>query len=165
MAFWTDSTINVDGGPFIIVEHEMIRGVGIKPLMEAIYDRLTTHALTSDYTTRNIVPRIVDGLSFPYVTMHSPTYAVSGDYSARDQEAEDIAVEIHVWSDRNSDSEAAEMMNNIARAMDSSALTITGYSYIRGYMDFGDIMVDDTESARPIRHGVIRYRFFIVPTS
>lgn len=131
------------------------RKVGFKELMKAVYNRLDTHNLTKNYSIYNYVPR---DASFPYISLGPMIGARSGSFSARDYPAEENVITIHVWSDYKGDKEAAEMIDNIVQAMTSSPLSFDSYTELICLFDYADIMIDDTEPAKPIRHGVVRFR-------
>jgi len=130
------------------------RKIGSAALLKAYYTRLTTHANTSSYSTYNFVPR---DTSMPYIQFGAPTGVRSAMFSSDDEAAQENAVTVHVWSAYKGDKECAEMMDNIAQAMTSTALTITGYTDILCLLDYHEIILDDTEPENPVRHGVIRF--------
>jgi len=134
------------------------RQIGFYPLMLAIYTRITTHALTKDYSIFNKVVPI--GTSMPYIHYGTPIGGRSFSFGACDIEAEDNVVIFNVLSDLNGDKEASQMMDNICQALTSSDLDMSGNSYtaIQLLLDFADIMIDDSEPANPVRHGVLRFR-------
>lgn len=143
----------------------MIRKLGFTQLLTALATRLAASSLTSGYTVYNKVPRTRDAPTFPYVTIGTPICVPDVRSSARDLEGEDISVGLNVWSSANSDKECADMMDNIIRAIAGSDLAVSGYDYIIASLDMAEIIIDDTEPTRLVRHGVIRYRFHIIPTS
>lgn len=130
------------------------RKLGTSVLQLAYYTRLTTHALTSAYRIYNHVP---DNAVWPYVSFGTPIGIRSAMIGACDIEGEENTMMVHVWSDYKGDKEAAEMMNNVVQAITSSALSITGYTVVRCFLEYSDIIVDDTESAKIVRHGVMRF--------
>lgn len=132
------------------------RYIGFSDLIQAVYTRLTTHDSTKSYNTYNYVP---DDATFPYISIGTPMGTRSGSFSSQDIEGEDNVIMIDVWSDYYGDKECGDMMNDIATAITSSSLSISGYTQILGLIDYYDIMIDDTEPANPIRHGLIRVRF------
>lgn len=98
-----------------------IRKLGFQPLMQAIYTRLTTDALTSGYTTYNYVPK---NAVMPYVSFGAPIGVRSVAFTTRDTQAEDNTVTVHVWSAIEGDKEASQYMNNIVQAILGSDLTV-----------------------------------------
>lgn len=139
------------------------RKLGFSPLMAAIYSRIHTGALTSTYSIYNMAPR---SATFPYVTLGSPIGVKSESYSSRDYEYEDNVVSVHVWSAYNGDKECAEMMDNIVQTVLGTALTITGYETpIDARLDMSEIFVDTSDPERPVRHGVIRFRFHMISST
>jgi len=132
-----------------------LRKIGFTELVTAIYTRLTTDDLTSDYDTYDYVP---NNATLPYISISSPIGTRSASFSAQDTPAQDNIVMIHVWSDYKGTKECADMLDDIAQALDGTALSITGYTPVIAHLDYTDIIIDGTEPARPIRHGVLRFR-------
>jgi len=132
------------------------RLVGISPLMKALFARLSTHALTSTYRIFNYIA--INNPALPYVVIGGPLYGRSESFYTRDDAAEDIVLHVHIWSN-TWQTEVEDMMNNISSAVTSSALAPTGYTVMLGQNDFAQIMIDDTDPNRLLRHGVIRFRF------
>lgn len=138
------------------------RKLGFSVLMKAIYTRLATDADTSSYSVYNFAPRTA---AFPYITFGTPIGTESRMLGTRDTEGESNLVTVHVWSDEAGDKECADMMANVVDAVLGSDLTITGYfSPVDAALDYADIMIDTADPARPIRHGVIRFRFEMAPS-
>jgi len=131
------------------------RKVGFNELMKAVYKRLDTHNLTKNYTIHNYAPR---NASFPYITLGTPIGARSDSFSAQDIPAEENVLTIHVWSDYKGDKEASDMIDNIVQAITSSNLSFDSYTELICLFDYADITIDDTEPAKPIRHGIVRFR-------
>jgi len=133
--------------------------------MTALYTRLTTHALTSAYTFTNHAER---DLGMPYHVIGRPMVAESLPYSTRDTAAEDIVVQIDSWLDETSglgDKPCADMQNSICQALTSSALSITGYNFVSVHLDYSDIITDSTDNTERTKHGIMRFRFQISPSS
>jgi hypothetical protein len=137
------------------------RKLGFTALMTAVYDRLKAYSLTKDYKIYNYVP---PSTTMPYIRIGLPVGGRSAMFGSRDYEAEDNVVTIHVFSNATHDYEAAGIMDNIVQALTSSDLSISGYSYMAGFLDFSEIIVDDSEPANIVRHGLIRMRFHLIPT-
>jgi len=136
------------------------RKIGFYPLLKGIYDRLAADPLTSGYTVYN--QTAPDDTAFPYITYGTP-YGGKHPLSAADTPLEDNIVMFHIWSELDSDKEVAEMMDNVSEALDldnssGTALTITGYTQVILSLDYVEIIKDDTEPARIIRHGILRVR-------
>jgi hypothetical protein len=143
-----------------------IRKLGFSALMVAIYGRLTTHDLTKTYTFYNHVPRTA---AMPYHVISKPVGTRSLGFTTRDTEAEDNVIYIDSWIDEASgegDKVCADRMNNITQAITSSSLSITGYHPpARAILDYSDIVKDDSEISRDVRHGTQRFRFEMAPSS
>ena len=138
------------------------RQLGFSALGRAVYDRLDTHALTSSYNTYNDVPRAA---TFPYVSFGTPIGTESRMLGSRDTEGESNIITVHVWSDERGDKECADMMSNIVQAMLGTALSVTGYyAPVGAYLEYSDIMIDTSDSSRPVRHGVMRFRYEMAPS-
>lgn len=136
------------------------RRIGFYPLLKGIYDRISAHALTSAYRIYNTTAPA--NTAYPYITYGTP---YGGKYlgSAADIPLGDNIVLIHFWSELDTDKEVAQMMDNVSQALDldnlsGTALTIPGFTQVILTLDYADIMVDDTESAKIIRHGILRIR-------
>lgn len=141
------------------------RKLGFSALLTALYSRLTTHANTSSYTFRNHMDR---NQSMPYHVLGKSMGIESLSYTTRDTEAEDIVVQIDSWLDETSglgDKACADMQNNIIQAVTSSALSITGYDFISVKLDYADIIADSTDPTEKTKHGILRFRFEISPSS
>ncbi len=139
------------------------RRLGFTALMTALYSRLTGHALTNTYTFYNFVPI---NASFPYHVIGKPLGNESASYKTRDKEAEENIIQIDSWFDEESgrgDKACADAMNNIIQAITGTALTITGYSNPDVFLDYSDILKDDTEPGKIFRHGIQRIRFEMAP--
>lgn len=132
------------------------RKIGFTKLMTGLYTLLTTDTLTSSYNIYNHVP---DNASLPYISLSSPIGVRSSSFSARNIAAEENTIMIHIWSDYKGDKECADMMDNICQAIDGSGVTIASYTNIITLIDYYDIILDTTEPAQPVRHGVMRVEF------
>ena len=140
------------------------RRLGFTALMTALYGRLTGHALTNTYTFYNEVPITATP---PYHVLGKPLGRESLSYKTRDKESEENIIQIDSWFDEVSgrgDKACADAMNNIMQAITGSALTITGYSNPDVFLDYSDILKDDTEPGKIFRHGIMRIRFEMAPT-
>lgn len=138
------------------------RKLGFSALMRAIYDRIDTHALTSSYSVYNHAPR---SAAFPFVTFGTPIGTESRMLGSRDTEGETNIVTVHVWSEEAGDKECGDMMNNLVQAMLGSDLTVTGYfSPVDAVLDYADLSLDLSNPSRPVRHGILRFRFEMAPS-
>lgn len=137
----------------------MTRKLGFKPLLEAFFSRLDTHILTSGYRVYN-KGNVPDDAVWPYVDFGTPLGKIDDIFTTRDTDSEDNVVIVDVWSDYPGDLEISEIMDNIVQAIKSSPLIITGYRNLPlTFLDYSDVIDDATESAKPVKHGVIRFRF------
>jgi len=142
------------------------RKLGFSALMTAIFNRLsTTDPVTSAYTFYNHVPRTA---TMPYHVIGQPLGRRSLMFTTRDTEAEENVIQVDSWVDETSgkgDKPCADMMNNIVQSMTITPFPITGYdnSYFV-FLDFANILKDDTESGKIIRHGTLRFRVEMAPT-
>jgi len=146
-----------------------IRKLGFTALMKMIYLRLQIEdATTKKYHFYNYVPRTAVR---PYHVIQNPRGIRSLSFTTRNTEAEDNAVEVHTWMDETSgqgDKPCSDRMNEIAQAITSSALTITGLGYfapMRAILEYSEIIRDTTEPSLDVRHGIQRFRFEMVPSS
>jgi len=140
-----------------------IRQLGFSALMTDVYYVLTN--LIPGYTFYNHVPQ---NATMPYHVIGQPLGRESLMFNTRDTEAEENVIQIDSWVDETSgkgDKPCADMMNNIVQALTTGPFVITGYdnSYMV-FLDFANILKDDTESGKIIRHGTLRFRVHMTPT-
>jgi hypothetical protein len=137
------------------------RKLGFQPLLQAVYTRLTTHALTSGYTIYNYVPK---NAAMPYISFGAPIGVRAISFTTRDTQAEDNSITVHIWSALEGDKQASQYMDNIVQAILGSGLTVTGYltPYI-AFLDMAELYVDDSVPTKLVRHGVMRFRFLMAP--
>jgi len=139
-----------------------IRRLGFQPLMQSIYTRLTTHSLTSAYTTYNYVPK---NAVMPYVSFGAPIGVRSMSFTTRDTQAEDNTVTVHVWSAAEGDKQASQYMDNIVQAVLGTDLAVLGYfAPFIAFLDMSELFIDDSVPTRLVRHGVLRFRFIMAPS-
>lgn len=142
------------------------RKLGFSALMTSLYLELnTTDPLTNAYTFYNYVPK---GATMPYHVIGKPLGRESLAFNTRDTEAEELVIQVDSWVDETSgkgDKPCADMMNNIVQAATNAPLVIAGYDspYLL-FLDFANILVDDTESGKLVRHGILRFRVITAPT-
>ena len=129
---------------------------GASALLQAMYTRLTTNALTSAYSTYNYTPSTA---TFPYVSIGGIIGGKSADFTSRDIKAEDLVIHVNIWSNHEGDSEAATMMDNVVQAVTGTDLAITGYTTLKGIPDFQQILTDATDPNDILRQGILRFRF------
>lgn len=138
------------------------RKLGFQPLMQAIYTRLTTNALTSAYTIYNYVPK---DATMPYVSFGAPIGIRSIPFTTRDTQAEDNTITVHVWSAKEGDKEAAQYMNNIVQSILGTDLAILEYyPPFSALLDMSELFIDDSVPTHLVRHGVLRFRFIMAPS-
>ncbi len=143
----------------------MTRKLGFKPLLDAFYARLDTHALTTAYRVYN-KGNVESDVTWPYIAFGTPMGKIDDIFTTRDTDSEDNVIITDIWSDYPGDTEIVEMMNNVVQAIKSSPLTITGYhNPPLTFLDYADVIDDATESGRPVKHGVLRFRFHMSPSS
>ena len=140
------------------------RKLGFSALTASVYTRLTTDALTLGYTFYNYVPR---NAAMPYHVIGKPLGRESLVFNTRDTEAEENVIQIDSWVDETSgkgEKACADMMDNIVQAMTNAVLVMAGYdnSYIV-FLDFANILKDDTEPGKIINHGTLRFRVLMAP--
>ena len=142
------------------------RKLGFTALMTSLYLELnTTDPLTNAYTFYNHVPRAA---TMPYHVIGQPLGRESLVFNTRDTEAEELVIQVDSWVDESSgkgDKPCADMMNNIVQAATNAPLVIVGYDnpYLL-FLDFANILVDDTESGKIVRHGTLRFRVITAPS-
>lgn len=142
------------------------RKLGFTALLSAVYGRLTTHTLTSGYSFYNYVPK---NTAYPYHVIGKPMGVRSIEFTTRDSEAEDNAFQIDSWVDETSgqgDKACADMQNNIIQALTESSLSVTGYhTPISFLLDYSDIMDDPENPELGLKHGIMKFRAEMIPSS
>ena len=142
------------------------RKLGFSALLAAVYLRLTTHDLTKSYSFYNYVK---SKIPMPYHVVKVRLGRESDDYTTRDTEAEELIPQIDSWVDEASgkgDKPCADMQNNIVQAITSSPLVVAGYhTPAHVSLDYANILDDDTEPERAVKHGVTRFRVEMAPSS
>lgn len=137
--------------------------LGMSALMKAVYDRLEADADTTAYSVYNYVPATA---TMPYISFGAPMATESRRISTYDTKGESIALTVHVWSDEAGDKQCADIMAHVVDAICGTALTVTGYYVpLDIALEYADIMLDLSDPARPVRHGVCRFRVDMAPSS
>lgn len=136
------------------------RKIALSKLINAVYDRIDGHALTSTYRVFDYVPHDNAAINtdFPFVTIGDVYGGRSAPFGAQDYDPEDNVISIHVWSNYKGKKECADMMDNICQALTGTDFVIAGYTMLLKLVDDYSIIVDDTEPANPIYHGIITFR-------
>jgi len=142
------------------------RKLGFSALLTAFYTRLTTHDLTKSYDFHNYVK---GKIPMPYHVIKVRIGRESDDYTTRDTEAEELIPQVDSWVDETSgkgDLPCSDMMNNIVQALTSSPLEVAGYhAPFHVSLDYVNILDDDTEPERAVKHGILRFRVEMAPSS
>ena len=142
------------------------RKLGFSALLTAVYARLTTYELTKSYKFYNDVPM---NAAKPYHVIGKPMGKKSDEFSNRDSQAEDNVFQIDSHVDEmggRGDKAIADMMNNIMQGLTSSPLSIAGYySPFILQIEYADVMKDTTEPGSYDRHGIMRFRVHMAPSS
>ena len=145
------------------------RKLGFSALMTAIFNRLSvTDPVTNVAAFGAFYNHVPRNATMPYHVIGQPLGRESMMFKTRDTEAEENVIQIDSWVDETSgkgDKPCADMMNNIVQSMTITPFPITGYdnSYLV-FLDFANILKDDTESGKIIRHGILRFRVHMAPT-
>lgn len=143
-----------------------MRKLGFSALLTALCTRLTTHDLTKSYSFYNYVKGKV---KMPYHVVKVRMGRESDDYTTRDTEAEELIPQVDSWVDEASgkgDKPCGDMQNNIVQAITSSPLVVVGYNTpAHVSLDYANILDDDTEPERVVKHGIIRFRVEMAPSS
>ena len=142
----------------------MTRKLGFSAFMRVAYIQVAT-ALPAGESLYNHVPR---DAAMPYHVMGQPLGRESLMFNTRDKEAEENVIQFDSWFDETSgkgDKPCADAMNRITQAMTIGPFVMAGYdnSYLV-FLDFANILKDDTESGKIIRHGILRFRVHMAPT-
>ena len=104
----------------------------------------------------------------PYHVIGKMLGRESLSFTTRDTEAEENIIQVDSWVDETSgkgDKSCADMMNNIVQAMTNDPIVMAGYdnSYLV-FLDFANILKDDTEPGNIINHGILRFRVLMAPS-
>ena len=142
---------------------EITRQIGISAVNAAVVTRLKTDANTLAYATK-IFNNVVTGTAMPYIHVTGYMDRPSAMFASRDYTPEEVSFQVHVWSSYAGDKEAADIMNLISKALTATAITVTGYTNLyKCSLDFADILIDNTNPAALVRHGVCRFMLHICP--
>jgi len=141
-----------------------LRKLGFVELMTAVYGRLTTDLPA--YAFYNHVP---ENTPYPYHVIGKLMGSRSAEFTTRDTEAEDNVFHIDSWVDETSglgDKACADMQDDIVQSLTASSLSMTGYhDSIRFWLDYAEIMLDPEHPELLLRHGVLRFRVDMAPSS
>ena len=140
------------------------RKFGGAELIKAVITRLKADALTSSYSIYNYVP---DTATLPYIRVAAPMGGRSDKFGSRDFETEENTLAIDIWSDYMGSKEVAQIMNNIVQVLTGvSTFAMTGYpSPPLVSLEYHELMVDDAEPGRVMRHGIQHYIAHMIPGS
>jgi hypothetical protein len=142
---------------------EITRQVGISAVNSAVISRLKTDANTIAYVAK-IFNNVVKDTAMPYIHVTGYICRPSAMFGSRDFAPEDVSFEVHVWHGSLGDKDCATIMNLVSKALTNSALSITGYTNLyKCEMGYCNILIDTTEPATPVRHGVLRFMLRICP--
>ena len=140
------------------------RKLGFTALITAVYLRLTTGIPA--YAFYNHVPK---NTPYPYHVIGKPMGVRSIEFTTRDTEAEDNAFQIDSWVDKTSgegDKACQDMQNAIVQSLTASNLSMTGYhDSIWFGLDYAEVMLDPENPELGLRHGVLRFRCDMAPSS
>ena len=125
------------------------------PLQAALYDRLTTHAATSSYTVTDNADA-----AYPYIAI-GPSFGSGAD--TKTTRGSNEVVQIDVWATNSH--EAKTMMQAIDTALDAGRLDLSADGFkalAEPNLTEHQVMADyDSANDTELRHGVMRFRFFI----
>jgi len=142
---------------------EIIRQIGISAVNTAVVTRLKTDANTLAYATK-IFNNVVTGTVMPYIHVTGYMDRPSAMFASRDYTPEEVSFQVHVWSSYAGDKEAADIMNLISKALTATAIAVMPYTNLyKCSLGFADILIDNTNPATPVRHGVLRFNLHICP--
>ena len=139
------------------------RKLGFSDFMTVAYAQVNA-ALPAGESLYNHVPRTA---TMPYHVIGQPLGRESLMFNTRDKEAEENVIQFDSWVDETSgkgDKPCADMMNRIVQAMTAGPFVMAGYdnSYLV-FLDFANILKDDTEPGKIIRHGILSFRVIMDP--
>ena len=143
----------------------LTRKLGFSALLTAVYKRLTEDPALSAYSFYNHVPA---NTAYPYHVIGKLMGVRSAEFTTRDTAGEDNAFQIDSWVDQTSglgDKACSDMQNTIIQSLTASALDIENYYAIHFYLDYAEIMLDPENPELFLRHGLLRFRQDMSPTS
>ena len=125
------------------------------PLQAALYTRLTTHAATSGYTVTDNAEA-----AYPYIAI-GPSFGSGAD--TKTTRGSNEVVQIDVWA-LNSH-QAKTMMQAVDTALDAGVLDLSGSDHkalSEPVLTEHQVRADyDSANDTELRHGILRYRFFL----
>lgn len=143
---------------------EITRKIGISAVNTSVVTRLKTDSNTIAYVAK-IFNNVPNGTAMPFVHVTGYLDRPSAMFASRDFAPEDVSLQVHVWSDYAGDYEAATYMDNICRALTNARLSVEGYTNLyNAVLEYSDILIDNSEPSRPVRHGVLRFLIRVCPT-
>ena len=121
-------------------------------LQTAIYSKLSNDSNLTSVLGASVFDDIPENTPYPYVQLGEDD---ASDYSTKDQNGSEVAVNIDIWSRYRGSLEAKNIMDRIHTLLHDSSLSVTGSNFINMRFEFSDIIRDPDGITR---HGVMRFR-------
>ena len=146
----------------------LTRKLGFSVLLTAVYKRLMDTPLLCNGKTLLFYNHVPANTAYPYHVIGKLMGVRSAEFTTRDTAGEDNAFQIDSWVDQTSglgDKACSDMQNTIIQSLTASALDIENYYAIHFYLDYAEIMLDPENPELFLRHGLLRFRQDMSPTS
>jgi len=124
-------------------------------LQQSVFTTMTGGTLT-DVDGTSITSRVYDdvpeGSTYPYVVIGEETASPMG---AKDVDAHEHTLTIHVWSQYRGRKEIKNIMSQIYTLLHNVAISVTGASLVQIRHEFARTLLENDGITR---HGIIRFR-------
>lgn len=122
-------------------------------LQKAIFSTMDAATITGEGgVSVSVYDDVPEGRSYPYIVIGEET---SRNVSAKDRDAHEHTLTIHVWSQYRGRKEIKQIMEQIYTALHDSAITVSGASLVNIKQEFEQTLL---EGDGITRHGIIRFR-------
>lgn len=122
-------------------------------LQKAIFSTMDAATITGEGgVSVSVYDDVPEGRSYPYIVIGEET---SRNISAKDRDAHEHTLTIHVWSQYRGRKEIKQIMEQIYTALHDSAITVSGASLVNIKQEFEQTLL---EGDGITRHGIIRFR-------
>lgn len=137
-------------------------GSPTQPLQAAIYTRLSADATlvtTLGCDVYDDVPEADPSVTpYPYVAFGSFTETMNDTMGTTGR---DVTVTVHSWSEALGFKEVQTIDNRVDALLHRWQPTVTGWSATHLLQEYGEVVRDDADPNKPLRHGIRRYRLYL----